>query len=163
MPGYLTIRDAIKTVLDSVSNIGNVNDFKPSFKRKKDLETFLGFDSGGPAGIDQIRGWSITRVARTEDEQDHRTRFKNIHTFEIEGWMSLNNSKKTEETFQVLLDAISDAIRGSSGSGGIWEEDPESDVDQAVNWDPIDEVIKSDVFCHHAVGTMQVSEFYDGP
>ena len=127
-PTLDAIREAIRTAIKSALNSGSPasvdgvvhpyrrfwrdeDKFRSLFKRT-DAGTFLGL----------INGWMVTRTRTREEETEERWRFYQIHRFELEGFMGVQDGPtvKTEKDFQDQIEAIRDNLRLNIGTGSVF-------------------------------------------
>lgn len=142
-----TIRAAIKTTMQTVSNIGVVNDFERYSDQASKLSAqYVATISGSP----QLRGWQIRRVAKREVFVDHG-RWSVHNRWRIRGFMALNDATESEKTFDSLIAALEDAFRANDTLGGevmtcIDPETSEAGL-QLIESKP---VLFAGVLCHSA-------------
>jgi hypothetical protein len=147
-----TIRAQIKTVLDTVTNVGRTHDY---LRWAIDETAFDDLFGTSVSDTDQYRGWMIAWLGFTQEEpytgrdsDQYRT-----HTFQIDGYLGLKDSKATEKTFAALTEAVCNAL----------------DADSTINSSdfahmrmPVQCIADSRLFygklCHHAEITLQVVE-----
>jgi len=147
-----TIRGQIYSILSSVSEIGIVYDYE---RWAADWTSFINLFKSTIRGIDQIRGWEISRRAAPESGVTAEATIGQTdkqHIFLIRGYMGLNDATATEKTFNSLLEAISDAFRPLLTLNGA-----------ALDHDFIQaEIIESRMFggvlCHYAELSLTVHE-----
>lgn len=114
-PTVATIRAAIKLQLESVANIGKVNDYQRYSKNNSELQAqYVATISGSK----QLRGWNIRRTKTRETGPDVVGPKVVTHTWDIRGYMALDDSAATEKTFDDLIEAIRDAFRDYETLGG---------------------------------------------
>jgi hypothetical protein len=101
-----TIRAALKTRLETVTDVGVVSDWEPYVSRDEDLQTYFKSDS-----LDYLCGWTITR--ESTQEQHHTMVRKNlsVHTMVLRGYRALDEVGQTEQAFQDLVEAVCAALR----------------------------------------------------
>jgi hypothetical protein len=99
------IRTEIKAKLETVTNVGVVNDFEPHAARQEDFETYFRKPELG-----YILGWSITRESTTE--RDFVTE-QNMaaHLMVIRGYRALETGGSTEKAFQDLIETVRVTLR----------------------------------------------------
>jgi hypothetical protein len=101
---YSTILAQIKTAVESVTNIGRVHDYLRYFK---DEATFISLFKTTISGVEQIRGWTITRDAIPENSRyttqgPHRMK----HMFVIRGYLGVSDAIESEKTLQALVESV---------------------------------------------------------
>jgi hypothetical protein len=102
--GYDTIRDQIKTSLDSVADIGNVYDYQ---RLRTEMKGYLDLFQTEISSQKQIRGWIVT-------VEDWGTRSGSIgngciyraYHFVVRGYQSIIDSIATEKTFLSLIELV---------------------------------------------------------
>lgn len=141
-----TIRDQIKTVIESVTDVVNVHDYQRAVW-DEDVFRSLFLDT-----LTNVNTWIVTR-RKTEEEietDDHlHTR---THEFVIRGYHSLVDEDATEKDFQDLVEDICAAFRGDRTIGGVVFD---SRPPQVVIVDVRD---FSGVTCHFAEIVLSVDE-----
>lgn len=152
MSNYLTILTDIKTKMESITDIGKVYDYE---RYSTDMATFINLFKVVISGVEQIRGWEISRFAVTE----HKTgAYFRHHKFRISGYMGLKDSTATDKTFQQLVDAVSDKFRNSQG-GSSWDyKDGDNPQNSPVQVPVIDVRTFGSVLCHHSEIILSVTE-----
>lgn len=105
------IRNAIAAIIRSVPNTGQVHAFERYAKDRSDMLKF--YQTGN-----QILGWNIRRV-RTLERSDYLGAWTRDYRWEIRGYMSLDDSEKTELQFDNLIDSICAAFRADDTLGGL--------------------------------------------
>jgi hypothetical protein len=112
MSNYTTQRNEIKTILNSISNIGSVLDWKKSSIDPEIFsQNYLSIDA---TNTQEIRAWAITRTGVEIDYGPRGggvgTRYAKLNTIVIFGLMSVDDDRSTWDTFQNLLDSVLDAL-----------------------------------------------------
>jgi len=93
-----TVRAAIKALLESVTGIGTVHDYR---RTSRSLPTILQLMRSGGT----VNGWQIYREKMpTGRDSTHTVRKE--HHFRIDGIYELDDSAGSEKTFQALIDTI---------------------------------------------------------
>lgn len=141
-----TIRAAIASILGTVTNIGKVHDFE---RWAADWSKFIAFFRTRISGVDQVRGWEISRKAPiTETGDDTRT-----HTYAIRGYMGVDDSAQSEKTFSALVEAVAAAFRTNKTlNGAALGQD-------FIQVETLDTRSFGGVLCHYAELTLTVYEF----
>lgn len=107
---FATVRTEIKTLLESVSGIGKVHDFRRHTRFWDDF-----FERHIADG--KVNNWEITRgsfsqeVFAVQNSAGNEPFFHDQHEVSITGYMSLNDENESEKTFQTLIDNIIAKIR----------------------------------------------------
>lgn len=139
-----TVRASIDTLLDGVSNIGNVYDLEP-FADTWDI--FLDRFQTTISSVDMIRGWTISceSIARegfvAAGARD--THNLNIYEYHIRGYQSFDYDSGTEKSFLVVALAVMDALDGGIVSGDVVN----ADLAQLITYAPR---VIGGVLCHYA-------------
>lgn len=141
------IRAAIKTTMQTVSNIGVVNDFERYSDQMSKLKLQY---VANISGSDQLRGWHIRRIAKREVFVD-TGRWSVHNRWRIRGFMAIDDDNETEKTFDDLVNALEDAFRADDTLGGevlscIDPETSEAGL-QLIDSKP---VLFAGVLCHSA-------------
>lgn len=127
------IRTAIKAVLNTVADIGQVHDYE---RWTADEAAYnAAFVSSG-----QVRTWLVRRKGPvTEDIGGVAT-----HAYIIDGFMAVDDSAATEKTFNALVEAVRAAFRQDATlSGACVGAD-------FLTVNAIDVRMLGSVMCHHA-------------
>lgn len=138
-----TIREKIKTILSGVTNIGVVHDYRRSASSDA---AFIELFRTTISGVDQIRGWMISR--RSASEQQKTTAAP--HQYEIDGYMGLQDAAATEKTFTLLIEAVRAAVRDDMTlfAAGFAHD--------ALQVQTQEELMFGAVLCHHVKLTFAV-------
>lgn len=141
----------LEGVTGIASSAGVVQDFDPHVTRIEDFITYFGRSDG-----DAINGWTVSRGAVEEEEQEPGFRYRILHSYVIKGHFGLKNpGETTEQAFQDLVDAVQTAIRGDRT---IWVQHPELS-DRAVSSTLITTETKGSFLIHTATMRLDVEEF----
>lgn len=147
MSDVAVIRAAIKARLETVPDIGVVNDYQRWLEQHSQLRALY---IATIAGAEQLRGWFISRVSYTEVLVDS-DRWSIGTTWRIRGFMALNDANASEKAMDDLVEAAADAFRAAPDLGGVVFStlDPESQQIglQLVKQEP---VLFASVLCHSA-------------
>lgn len=147
-----TVRAAIKTLIESVSNIGLVFDNEP-FADTWDL--FITRFKTTISGVDMIRGWTISCEAipaqpfvatgsrDTGNEYDYE--------YHIRGYQSFNYDTDTENTFLAIAILVMKALNSGIVSGTVFN----ADLAQLTSYTPR---VFGGVLCHVVEITQIVRE-----
>jgi len=146
---YETFRDAIHTVLSGISDIGQVHKQK---RWSADKEGFKAAYMATIGGTDQIRAWWISRLS-TASVTMTRKSYQRDYIFQLEGFMGLDDSANTEQTFQTLVDTVMDALDAQRPDlGGADHQEP-------IALEAYSEVVIGGYLCHHAVLRLTLVKF----
>ncbi len=113
---YSTILAEIKTVMESVNDIGRVQDY---LRYWKDDAHFKQLFQATVKGKKQIRGWTITRDgvpvnSRYASSGQHRL----TYNFVIRGYLGVSDGTESEKTMQALVDEIIEKLDNAITLGG---------------------------------------------
>lgn len=111
MPTQQQIRDAIKTKMLTVANVGLVHTFERYAAGQAQLQAL--YVSNG-----RLLGWSI-RLPRSQRQSDAMGRLEITHTWQITGYMALDDGATSELTFDALVEALQDAFAADETLGGL--------------------------------------------
>jgi hypothetical protein len=138
MSEHATIRAAIVAKLKTVPGIGQVYDFERYGKSDKDFRALYAAD-------DKVLGWHLRRVARKESAIFNEV----LTTWEIRGFMGLEDAESSELFFDGLIDAIGDAWRADPtlGKAVLYPQDDGQAVPELADSGP---VMFAGVLCHSA-------------
>lgn len=146
---YETLRDAIYTVVSGISNIGQVHKQK---RWSADKEKFKAAYMATIGATDQIRAWWISRI-NTPSATMTRKSYQRDYVFQIEGFMGLDDSADTEQTFQTLVDTVMDTLDTQRPNlGGADHQEP-------AILEAYSEVVIGGYLCHHAVLRLTLVKF----
>lgn len=148
-----TVRASLKTILQAVSNIGQVHDY---VRFASDWTAYLGLFKTTISGSDVIRGWTITSTAEGREGWiaggSRDTYTAKTHTFIIRGYLGLDDSASTEKTARALVETVMDALdNGSIITGNVIN----ASLSQLTTFEPR---VFGDVLCHYAEISQQVLE-----
>ena len=130
------IRDAIKTILEGVSGIGEVHDYERYHTDAAKLRA-LHVTSG------RLHSWTITRT-RTQAEYRTNVQTERRHTFVLRGYYALDDVNASEKTFQTLVESIEAAFRSNDTLSGSCELAGPLQVER------VEPVLFAGVLCHFA-------------
>jgi len=103
------IRASLKATIQTVPNVGVVNDFEPAITRDEDLTTYF----VDPA-LDYILGWSMTRETTGERDASYASDFED-HLFVLRAYRAVKNADASEAELQDLVELVRTAIRAEEG------------------------------------------------
>lgn len=138
MSEHADLRAAIAAKLASVANIGVVHEYE---RYAKDEANFRALYAVG----DRLSGWHIRRTARRETAVFNEV----LTTWEIRGFMALEDAAATELLFDEQIDRILDAWRADPTLGGavLYPRDEAGAVPALVDSGP---AMFCGVLCHAA-------------
>lgn len=150
MSALATTRLALFELLASVPGIGRVHDRE---RYVRDEAKFRQLYLARFNGADQLRGWWFRRSATAEVTLGVGRRME-VHTWQIRGYMALNDDEGSELAFDELIEGLRDAVRTTAddhGSDVPWQPAPfDSPTDglQVLDSGP---VLFCGVLCHSAL------------
>ena len=152
---FATIRDEVKTILETATGIGQVHDFIRH-------TTFWNEFFSRSLEQQRVNHWEITRIAISQNLAAPQTQiaaeptFNDVHLVQIIGRTGLQDSSESEKAFQDLVDAVTGVLRKNS------------DLNQTTtkSIQPIDVIIAPNNFqgilVHEAVITFEAPERVGG-
>ena len=147
MSDVATIRAAIKAKMQSVADIGKVNDYERYLDQKSKLDDLFVAKIDGQ---DQLRGWYIQRVSYSEVLVD-TDRWSISTTWRIRGFMALKDDNATEKVWDDLIDALADAFRADFDLGHAVFSCTDADSRQTgLQLIKQEAVMFANVLCHSA-------------
>lgn len=146
-----TIRAAIKATMESVSGIVNVHDYERFASRDNEFRQLF-YD----APNDLINGWWFDRIRTAELDSDIGE-VRRIHTWQILGFRSLDDSTGSAKTFQAKVEELATAFRADPTLGGVIDDN--KNMDQSfgpvgLQIDNIEPVMFFKYLCHRARMTL---------
>jgi len=147
-----TVRASIKTLIESVSNVGLVYDLEP-FADSWDV--FITRFKTTISTVDMIRGWTISCEA-IPAQGFVATGLRNtgnqyFYDYKIRGYQSFNFEISTEKTFLTLAIAVMAALNSGIVSGTVFN----ADLAQLTSYTPR---MFDGVLCHVVEITQIVKE-----
>ncbi len=144
---YEGIRDAVYTAVNGIANIGNVYKQKKFARDNEEIQKAFKVTIGGKA---QLRGWEISRATTLPVTGSFGKVRSRRYDFVITGYMTLQDSASTEQTFQILADTVADTLDALNWS------DPTLSTTGVYTSGPcagpaLDEVSFGGRLCHRAV------------
>ncbi len=144
---YTTILAELKTDLDSVSGIGKVYDyFRASDDLEKARETFQ------KGRIFHV--WMISRFAVDPSDAGTSGLSYRNHEFDLWGYYQIDDSEKSEKTFQALCDTVMDTFDTTANL----QPTADSAMVEAAALLSFDQVLFAGVLCHRARIRLVVNE-----
>ena len=113
-----TIRARIKTVLGTVSNIGQVYDYE---RWAADETTFRSLFTATVLGASVLRAWTISTSRMEQVENDFDSSVVRRWTYRIRGYLGLDDSAATEKASVALAVAVCDALDADATLQGFYE------------------------------------------
>ena len=107
-----SIRAGIKSVLNTVADIGAVHDYE-RYPTNNDWSAFLTLFKATIGGVDQVRGWTLSRRSSSDSMNNPVP-----HAYIIRGMMSFKDSTETEKTFTTLIESVRTAFRADKTLSG---------------------------------------------
>jgi len=97
-----TLRAAIETLMNTVTNIGTVHDYE---RHSTDWSDLLDKYKTTISSTEQIRGWTTT-CERVENRVEANQYHRKTYTFVIRGYLGLDDADETEKTAIALGIAV---------------------------------------------------------
>lgn len=144
-------RAAIVAALAAVPEIGQVHDRERYVREETQFRALYLFTP--PGGVQQVRGWWLRRSA-TAERDINIARTVNEHTWDIRGYMALNDASASELEFDALIEAFRAAVRDDPTFGGVCQVGSLSDKEDATNGIQVVDVgpvTFCGVLCHSAL------------
>ena len=143
------IRAALVALVSTVPDIGVVHAFERYVREEaKFRELFV------PTGIvpKQLRGWWLRRTA-TQRRALNMARVQVTHTWQLRGYMGLDDTHASELAFDALIEAIAAAFAADPELGGLCQTHPlnTSDPSTGIQVSDVGPVMFCGVLCHSAV------------
>lgn len=149
---FATILAAIVATMNSVPNIGAVHDYE---RYAKDSATLRAHYGARIDGVDQLRGWFVTRLS----VRNARNGFGGplvTTIWQVRGYMALNDAEASEKTFHALIQALIDAFWADQDLGGTVISTQTADPNAAgLTLEDAGPVFFSGVLCHSARLTLR--------
>lgn len=149
-----TVRAAIVTLVEGISNVGNVYNREPL---TTNWDTFLDKFKVTISSVDQIRGFTVSCEAIPSEgfiaAGARDTGLIDNYQFVIRGYCSLNFDNATETDFLAVCLNVRDALNGGIISGSVFNADPA----QITAYVPR---LLGSVLCHYCEITQIVREKY---
>ena len=115
-----TIRANLKTILQSVTGIGQVHDYE---RWSSTWDVFLSLFKTTISGTDSIRGWTIAMNGAELtplDDEPTAAMFGVRYSYTIRGYFGVNDAAATEKTALALsMDVIGALIAGAGSLGAM--------------------------------------------
>lgn len=115
MPTLEQIRDACVAKIAAIADIGKVHSYERYAAQQADMKSLY---VATISGRDQLRGWFVRRTG-TNETSDALGRYVVTHTWQIRGYMALEDGAASEKAFDALIEAIRDAFRSDENLGGL--------------------------------------------
>lgn len=147
---HSVIRAALAALIAAVPDVGQVHAYERYLREEgKFRELYVYTPSNG---IEQLRGWWLRRTA-TQERTLGVGRNMEVHTWQIRGYMALNDAEASEHEFDALIEAMRDAVRADPTLGGVCEQSPLTDGDDTDGLQVADSgpVLFCGVLCHSAL------------
>ena len=147
-----TVRASIKTLVESVPNIGLVYNREPLVNT---WDQFLVFFKTTISGVDMIRGWTVSCEAIPAQgfvaTGTRDTGNQYAYEYHIRGYQSFNYDTDTENVFLALAIAVMSVLNGGIVGGTVFN----ADLAQLTSYTPR---VFDGVLCHVAEITQLVKE-----
>lgn len=147
-----TVRASIKTLIESVSNVGLVYNREPLVNT---WDQFLVFFKTTISSVDMIRGWTISCEAIPAvgfvASGGRNTGNQYNYEYHIRGYQSFNYNTDTENAFLLIAQAVMAALNSGIVGGTVFN----ADLAQLISYTPR---LFDGVLCHVAEITQIVRE-----
>lgn len=98
----------------------------------------------------KINGWMVTRLSTREQQAPEWFRFYQIHRFQLDGFMGIQDTGKTEKDFHDQIELIRDGLRANTTIFTNWEMTP-----PVSNLEVFEPITIGDVTVWHAVVSLE--------
>lgn len=158
MSSETTIRARVKTVLETVANIGIVHDRE---RYAADWTALTALFKQTISSVDQIRGWTISLLEVSENVENFQgsgfgDTFKYNYTYRLQGLMTLNDTEPeknlTEKDFAILVLAVVEALNTDSTLNASRESGP---IVASVRTEPR---MFAGILCHYCDARLMFEE-----
>jgi hypothetical protein len=152
-----TVRAALKTILLTVSNVGQVHDYERWAGTIPDVATSFRTTI---SGSDCIRGWTIACEGWAQEwlvynEDEAPGHVNRTYTYKIRGYFGLQDSTATEKTAIGIVEDVCEALDKSDELHD--EEDYQGRTPPAI-LTIFEPRMFGSILCHYAEITAQVTE-----
>ena len=153
MSTLATIRAAIVAAAAAVPDMGQVHAYERYVRGDIKFQELYLVDL--PDGSQQLRGWWLRRKG-TEEMAGPIGRSADVHTWQLRGYMSLQDESASELAFDELIEGFRDAVRADPTFGGVCEPVPyKAGQPEGVRVQDAGPVMFCGVLCHSAVLELQ--------
>lgn len=146
-------RSRIKTVIETVSNVGVVHDY---MRWAVEWPTLVALLKTTVSGVSKLRGWMITceGMPATANEFGPIPTARRDYRYRVRGYYALDDSAATEKTFMAQVIAVCDAL------------DNDTTLHNATNYydcslanaETVGHITLGEVLCHYCEITITVTE-----
>jgi prophage DNA circulation protein len=143
-----TVRAALLALVTAVPAIGRVHDRERYVRDEAKFRELYLFRL--PTGVQQLRGWWLRRAA-TMERSLGVGRNVEVHTWQVRGYMALEDDTATEHAFDELIEALRDAVRANAELGGVCQQGPIDDNTDGLQVVESGPVLFCGVLCHSAL------------
>ncbi len=144
-----TVRAAIKTALEGVTNIGKVHDYV-RLTTEWSHEDFLNLFKTTIDDVPQVLGWMIEYKGFQTQEEFNCGKIR-LHSFQIHGYNRVNDSLESEKTFAALVETVGNTFDADNTIHA-------TSLTPAANAPTVEFRMFGDVLCHYCLITQQVVE-----
>lgn len=149
---HAEIRDALGALIAFVPDVGNVHTYERYVREEGKFRELYLYETA--AGVQQLRGWWLRRTA-TQENSLGVGRYLEVHTWQIRGYMALNDFDGSEHAFDALIEAMRDAVRADPTLGGVCEQSPLGDSTDGLQVLDSGPVLFCGALCHSALLEMR--------
>ena len=147
-----TMRTALKTILDTVSNVGQTHNRS---RLATDWSTFLDRFKTTISSVKQIRGWQIQFRGIPESAWHQHDGVIRRYRWLLQGFMGLDDSAETEPTFAALAE---DVVQALDASATLHDGQTYYLAPPAV-MGVFEERVFGGVLCHYVEITQEIEEY----
>lgn len=150
---HTTIRDKIVEIMQSVEGMGVVHDHEVYAANLSTLKEM--YVSGG-----KLHGWHVRRV-RFKNKQPHLGRRIVVTTWQLTGFLALDEATTSELLFDTEIDRIVEKFKAKDSLDQVVSSTWQTDQDdiQGFQLDNQEPVMFCGVLCHRARGTLITKHF----
>ena len=153
-PTVATIRNgivsAVKTALNATpSLVANVvHDYERFWRDQQKFNSLFNRTDTGWVG--KLNGWMINKVSTREEHAPEWFRVYLIHKFQLDGFMGIQDTGKTEKDFIDQMESICDGLRLNTTVFTNWEM-----TTPVAHRELIERITIGDATCWHGVITLE--------
>ena len=111
------IRAGLKTVIETVANVGTVHDYERTAGYAGDMHD-AGMFLYTATSPDSIRGWQI-HLASTTDQSSDLGQNEITHSWQIDAVWQVDDANASEKTFDDTIELVRTAFRADDTLGGV--------------------------------------------
>ena len=144
-----TIQTALAALVTAVPGIGVVHGYERFVREEKKFQDLFVTTVDG---VRQVRGWWLRR-SNTSERSLGVGRNLEQHTWQIRGYMALNDDAASELVFQNLIELLRNAVRADPTLGGVCAQSPLSNGsnEDGLQVRDVGPVLFCGALCHSAL------------